>query len=126
METKVKAHIKNWQPSFPFAFTLQRNDQNGWYEGEVSLDEANLLLESMEMCGGQLFLATQFIDVDLYFCTDDTLEVEVFDQRDGFSAIAAGLDLVTGRKIVEIAFNDERFSDVVPTTEKPWSTSANV
>jgi hypothetical protein len=126
MEVKAKARVTKYEPEAILTISLQKNDQLGLYESDVSYEEAILLLDNLIRFGGKLFLSTRYINLDFYLYPDNTLEVEVFDERDGFCAIAAELNLDIGKKIIDLAFKNEQFNEFIPTTDKAWWTSANV
>lgn len=122
----MKVTVFCCDPDAPLQVPLQQYERHDSYEMESTYEEVNLLLENLSAYGNHLNLISQHLALDFGLCSEGKLQIEVFDARDGFTALAADQDLAVGRKVIEMAFHEERFTDLIPTTDQPWWAIAYV
>ena len=86
---------------------------------DANLLEVCQLLEKLNETKGFLHLQSQHFCVDFIYLDDTSFEVEIYDLRDGFWAISE-VDMAAARKIVEIVSENEKFGELIPTTNELW------
>lgn len=86
---------------------------------ETDLDEAFQLLEELLDSRGHLHFHTECFCLDFQDLSDSSFEVEISDARDGFWAISE-VGIVAARKITEMASENKKFAENIPTTDQIW------
>ena len=97
-------------------------DNAGDYHGhyyDADPNDVCLLLEKLKGTEEFVHLKSQCFCVDFSCLSDTSFEVEIYDLRDGFWAISE-VDMVAARKIVEMVSEDEKFGELIPTTNELW------
>jgi hypothetical protein len=100
---------------------LQKDSAGNYIEHryEVDLKETFILLEKLKNSNTSLHIKSEFFVIDFQYLSETSIEVEIYDIRDGFWAISE-IDMVVARKIVENISADEKFGEHVPTTNEIW------
>jgi hypothetical protein len=100
----------------------ERLDKAGNYlehDYDADPNEVFMLLEKLQDTQKFLHLQTQHFCVDFIYLSDTSFEVEIYDLRDGFWAISE-VGMFAAREIVEMASENEKFGELIPTTDELW------
>jgi hypothetical protein len=99
----------------------QLDNAGNYIEHDYDADPHDVCLLLEELKGTKEFVhfKSQCFCVDFSYLSDTSFEVEIYDLRDGFWAISE-VDMVAARKIVEMVSENEKFDELIPTTNELW------
>ena len=95
------------------------------YEVDLDYDGALSLLRRLRSSGSYIHFAAQNYRIHFRLDPDEPIEVEIMSIVDEFWAMSEVSDS-QAESIIGVAYRGERFSSVIPGTEREWGAWSNL